>query len=125
MEETLRYNSPGTSPRMTTEDVTYRDVTIPKGTNLFFPISIAGRDPTSFPDADVFDPERERKNSHIAFGLGMHICLGQFIARAQIQEGLHLVAQRIKSPRRAGPSNWRPFYGVWGMRGLPITFTPA
>ena len=57
--------------------------------------------------------------------MGMHICLGQFIARAQIQEGLHLIAQRICAPKRAGPSGWRPFYGVWGMRGLPIRFTPA
>jgi cytochrome P450 len=70
----------------------------------------------------MFEPERDRR-SHMAFGMGMHICLGQFIARAQIQEGLHLIAQRIKAPKRAGPSAWRPFYGVWGMRGLPMTFT--
>jgi cytochrome P450 len=124
MEEALRYCSPGTIPRIATQDIVYRGITIPQGTSLFFPVSLAGRDPTAIPDPDTFEPERNRR-THMAFGMGMHICLGQFIARAQIQEGLHLIAQRIKSPKRAGPSAWRPFYGVWGMRGLPITFTAA
>jgi cytochrome P450 len=125
MEEALRYCSPATIPRITAQDVTYRGVTIPEGTGLYFPVSIAGRDPLFVPNPDKFDPGREKRASHLAFGMGMHMCLGQFIARAQIQEGLHLIAQRITSPRRAGPSSWRPFYGVWGMRGLPIAFTSA
>jgi cytochrome P450 len=61
----------------------------------------------------------------MAFGMGVHICLGQFIARAQIEEGLHLIAQRIRNPRRVGTSAWRPFFGVWGLKGLPIEFDPA
>ena len=73
-----------------------------------------------FPDRFALFSKR-----HVAFGMGEHICLGQFIARAQIQEGLHLIAQRIRNPRRVGPSAWRPFYGVWGLRGLPIEFDPA
>jgi cytochrome P450 len=125
MEEALRYCSPATIPRVTAQDIVYRGVTIPQGSTLFFPVSLAGRDPDAFPDAGRFDPEREKKSTHMAFGMGEHICLGQFIARAQIQEGLHLIAQRIKAPKRAGISAWRPFYGVWGMRGLPIVFTPA
>ena len=125
MEETFRYCSPATIPRVTTEDVEYRGVTIPAGTTLFFPVSLAGRDPTAFSEPDKFEPERNKRSSHMAFGMGMHMCLGQFIARAQIHEGLYLIAQRIKAPKRAGPSGWRPFYGVWGMRGLPMTFTAA
>lgn len=124
VEETLRYHSPGTIPRVTAEDFVYRDVLLPKGTMIFFPVSISGRDPRAVDDPDRFDPEREQKNRHLAFGRGIHICLGQFIARAQIEEGLHLIAQRIRNPRRAGPSGWRPFYGVWGLCGLPIEFDP-
>ena len=78
-----------------------------------------------FPLPDQFDPERADLKKHLTFGMGVHICLGQFIARAQIQEGLHLIAQRITNPRRVGPSAWRPFYGVWGLRGLPIEFDPV
>jgi cytochrome P450 len=92
---------------------------------LFFPVSISGRDP-AIENADVFDPERDQtKKRHITFGMGVHICLGQFIARAQIEEGLHQIAQRIRNPRRTGASAWRPFYGVWGLKGLPIAFDPA
>jgi cytochrome P450 len=125
MDETFRYYSVASIPRRTAEDITYRDVTLPAGTNLFFTVSVSGRDPSAMEEPDVFDPDRTRENRHMAFGRGMHICLGQFIARAQIQEGLHLIAQRIKQPKRAGSSSWRPFFGVWGIKGLPISFTPA
>ncbi|MCB2060287.1 MAG: cytochrome P450 [Novosphingobium sp.] len=124
-EENFRYLTTSTIPRLTTKDLTYRDVIIPAGTMLFFPVSIAGRDKLAFEHADDFDPERPDLRKHLTFGMGVHICLGQFIARAQIQEGLHQIAQRIRNPRRVGPSAWRPFYGVWGLRGLPIEFDPA
>ena len=124
-EEAFRYHSVANIPRMTTEEITYRDVHFPVGSMLFFPVSIAGRDPSVFDDADTFDPEKKRSVRHIAFGRGMHICLGQFIARAQIAEGMHLIAQRVKNPKLTGEVTWRPFYGVWGLEGLPIEFEQA
>ncbi len=124
-EEAFRYVSPGTISRLTGEDILYRDVLLPKDMMLHFPVSIIGRDPSAFNDPDVFDPDRAQKNRHLAFGRGMHLCLGQFIARAQIEEGLHLIAQRLTNPHRTGESTWRPFPGTWGMRGLPIEFDPA
>ncbi len=125
VEENFRFHTSATIPRLTIRDIEYRDVLIPKDTMLFFPVSVAGRDPHVAADADHFDPSREQKNRHIAFGRGQHMCLGQHIARAQIEEGLHQMAQRILKPRRTGPSGWRPFFGVWGMKGLPIEFDPA
>ncbi|CAN7274440.1 cytochrome P450 [Phenylobacterium sp. LjRoot219] len=125
LEETLRYHNPATISRLTDEDLVYRDVVFPKDTMLFFPVSVASRDPKSIPEPESFQPERTHDNRHMAFGRGMHICLGQFIARAQIEEGLHLIAQRITAPKLAGPVGRRPFPGVWGLRGLPIVFTPA
>ena len=124
VEENFRYLTTSTIPRVITKDIDYRDVRIPKGTMLFFPVSIAGRDPTAIEDPESFDPERANLKKHLTFGMGVHICLGQFIARAQIQEGLHQIARRIANPRRTGPSAWRPFYGVWGLKGLPIAFEP-
>ncbi len=122
MEEGFRHLTTSTIPRVVTKAFEYRDVTFPEGTLLFFPVSISGRDPGAFADADSFDPERTSAKKHITFGLGVHICLGQFIARAQIEEGLHQIARRIPNPRRTGPSAWRPFFGVWGLKGLPIAF---
>jgi cytochrome P450 len=125
VEETLRFMGPSTALRLVTEDIVYRDVRIPSGTMLFFPYSIAGRDPGAFPDGDVFDPDRHSEHRHIGFGLGGHMCIGQFIARAELQEALHLIAQRIREPRLAGRYRWRPFTGIWGLKELPITFTPG
>lgn len=58
-------------------------------------------------------------------GLGKHKCPGQFIARAQLQEALHQIPQRIRNPRLAGKVGWRPYPGTWGLRGLSIEFTSA
>ena len=78
-----------------------------------------------FADPLRFDPERENAGRHLAFGRGAHICMGMFIARAQLQEGLHLIAQRLKNPRLNGKIVWRQFLGAWGPRDLPIAFDPA
>ncbi len=125
MEETLRYHSVSNVPRTVVEEFTYRDVLFPVGTNLQFILTLSGRDPGAFEQADEFAPERQQRNRHLAFGRGEHICLGQFLARAQIEEGLHLMAQRIRKPQLNGEVSWRPFVGVWGLRSLPIRFEPA
>jgi cytochrome P450 len=122
MNETFRFNGPSSATRKVTEDFTVRDVRFPAGTLVMFPWSVAGRDETAVECPHVYDPDRRGVHSHFAFGLGAHMCLGQFIARAQIEEGLHVIAQRLRRPRRVGEIDWRPFPGVWGIRGLPIAF---
>ena len=125
VEESLRYRNPGNSARLVHEEFVYRDIVFPKNTMLFLPNSISGRDPAAVSDPDTFNPERQQENRHLAFGRGMHMCLGQYIARAQIEEGLHLIAQRMKNPKLVGKSGARPFPGTWGLKGLPIQFNPA
>lgn len=125
VEEQLREASPSNIYRLVTQDFDYRGVTIPAGAMLIMPLTISGRDPSAFPNPRAFDPEREHTERHLAFGRGMHICLGQYLARAQAEEGLHLMAQRITNPRLDGEITWRPFPGVWGIRTLPIVFDPA
>jgi len=107
---------------MVKQGFTYRDVEIPAGTMLIFPLSVSGHDPEIFSDPDTFNPDRPEKHPNQAFGRGMHICLGQFLAVANVEEGIHLIAQRIANPRLAGPVTWKPFPGVWGITGLPIAF---
>ena len=124
-EETMRIHGPTNTSRALTRDIIYRDVRIPAGTMLWFPWSVVARDPASNDNPDAFDPDRNRDNRHVGFALGPHMCLGQYIAKAQIAEGLHQMAQRITRPKSPGPLGWRPFPGVWGIRGLPITFEPA
>jgi len=124
IDETMRFHSVTTTNRLLTEDIVYRDVLLPAGTSLWFPWSVIARDPEAAEAPDSFDPDRQQRNPHLGFALGAHICLGQFIARAQLEEGLHQIAQRIGNPRSPGPRAWRPFPGVWGIAGLPITFDP-
>ena len=125
VREMLRHTSVSSLYRMTTQEVVYRDILFPLNTLLFMPLNISGRDPTAFADPMEFRPERPDSNKHMAFGRGVHLCLGQHLARAQIQEGIHLIAQRITHPRLAGEVTWRPFPGVWGIRCLPIAFEPG
>ena len=125
IEESLRYRNPGNSARLVNTEFVYGDVLFPKDTMLFLPNSISGRDPDAVSEPDQFNPERPKQTGHLAFGRGMHMCLGQYIARAQIEEGFHLIAQRLKDPKRTGRSATRPFPGTWGLKGLPLSFTCA
>jgi cytochrome P450 len=124
-EEIFRHTSTATMSRVVTQDLDYKGVHIPANTALIFGNSTAGRDPEGFEDGETFDPERNHVNRHVAFGRGAHICLGQHMAKIQIAEGIHLMAQRIRNPRLAGEVEWRPFLGVWGLETLPIEFDPA
>ncbi len=125
VKEQLRHTSPSNSYRTLTESIDYRGVRLPAGTMLIFPLGISGRDDRVFDDPMKFDPERKAKAAPLAFGRGMHICLGQFLAQANVEEGTHLIAQRLTNPRLAGEPKWRTFAGVWGIKSLPIEFDPA
>jgi cytochrome P450 len=125
VEEQFRFRAVASPYRTVAEDVVYEDVLLPKDALLVFPLPLAGRDPESFDDPGEFDPTKTRKNSHIGFGRGLHMCLGQHLAKAQIEEGIHMMAQRLTNPRLDGEIEWRTFAGVWGLRKLPVAFTPA
>lgn len=125
MYETLRHSGVSTSYRNVASEFEYRGVTFPVGTMLVFPVGIVCRYSDSFTSPMEFDPQRENNRAITVFGRGMHICLGQYLAKLQIAEGLHLMAQRIKNPRRDGELVWRLFPGVYGPLRLPIAFDPA
>jgi len=126
MHETFRYHSPSTATRKVLEEFEFRGVRFPVETLILFPWGFSGRDETATEDPHSFNPDRKGlMASHFGFGMGAHICLGQFIGKAQVEEGFHVIAQRIRNPRLAGEPGWRPYPGVWGIAGLPIEFDPA
>lgn len=125
VDEVLRHSGVGTSYRNVAQELQYRNVSFPQGTLLIFPMGIVCRYSGPFEAGLTFDPERPNANRHMAFSRGMHSCLGMFLARLQIAEGLHLIAQRLKDPRRDGALVWRLFPGVWGPKHLPIAFEAA
>jgi cytochrome P450 len=124
VEEALRFYGIATPYRVVGRDFVYQDVAFRKGEVIVCITALAGHDPSVFPDPSSFDPTRANASRNVAFGRGAHICLGQFLARTQLQEGLHLIAQRIRNPRLNGNIGWKPFIGAWGFANLPITFDP-
>jgi cytochrome P450 len=125
LDEALRHSSITTPYRTVSCAFEYGGFHFEKGTVVIFATALAGRDPAAYDEPLMFEPERKPDNRHVAFGRGAHICLGQFIARAQLEEGVHLITQRLKNPRVTAEPGWRPFLGTWGYKTLPIAFDPA
>ena len=125
VEESLRWATPAKHfMRNATADTEVNGVAIEAGDRLMCLFVSANYDEDVFPEPHRFDATR-RPNPQLSFSYGPHVCLGQHIARTQIEEGFHLIAQTMKNPRRTGASAWRPFFGVWGLKGLPIEIDPA
>jgi cytochrome P450 len=96
-EECLRYDSPVKSiQRIATEDVELRGKVIRKDDRVRWFITSANRDPEVFPEPARFDIERY-PNPHVAFGSGIHHCLGAYLARMEGQEALKALAERFPS----------------------------
>ena len=121
-DEALRH-TPTVSPyRGASRDFTYDGVRFKEGETLVIATPLAGHDPQVFAESELFDPERGNLSRHAGFGRGAHICVGQFLTRAILQESLHLVAGRLENARITGEVEWRPFLGAYGLQHLPIEF---
>lgn len=85
-DETLRWVAPiGLYSRQTTRDTVLAGVRVPEGARLGICILSANRDERVWRNAEMFDPRREVK-PHLAFGKGVHVCLGAWVARAEVAE---------------------------------------
>lgn len=129
VDEVMRYFGAvrGTG-RIASEDIVYRDVLFPKGTFLALSVSTANRDAGVFGDEpDTFDITRPpTAQSHLTFGAGIHYCLGAALAKAELQEALPLLAQRLPGVRIDGDVTWKPSQaGIFGPQQLPIAFEPG
>ncbi|MEO6653798.1 MAG: cytochrome P450 [Ilumatobacteraceae bacterium] len=128
VEETMRFMGTvrGTA-RFASEDIEYRDIVFPKGSFIAPSLSQANRDGDVFDDADRFDITREPANRpQLTFGSGIHYCLGAALARAEQQEALTIMAERLPDIELAGEVVWKPAtVGIFGPERLPITFTPT
>jgi cytochrome P450 len=100
IEETLRYESPVQRLfRMTTRDVEVSGVKIPQGDRVTIFYGAANRDPSAFPDPDAFRLDRDLR-SHVAFGMGIHYCLGAPLARTEAKITLNAFLDRFPVIKR-------------------------
>ncbi|KOU35953.1 cytochrome P450 [Streptomyces sp. WM6373] len=125
VEEFLRYDGP-VSPgiaRFAREDVEIAGVTVPRGATVLIASAIADRDPARFPDPDRLDITRP-DNAHLAFGHGVHYCLGAPLARLEGHIAIGTALRRLPGLALAVPPDeirWRPG-GLRGPLSLPVTF---
>jgi len=95
IEESLRYESPvARQPRLMKEDAALGGVKFTKGEMVFQMLNAANRDPAHFSNPDEFDIRRQN-NRHIAFGHGIHSCIGALLARTEAQIAIGTVLERM------------------------------
>ena len=123
VEEMLRYAGPvQTTVRVATEDIDIAGTKVEKGQLVFTMVAAANRDPAYFRDPEKFDIARQN-NHHVAFGSGIHACLGQPLARLEAQIAFSTLIRRVANPRLAiDDVEWGPSFILRGMKSLPITF---
>ena len=124
IEEVLRYRSPVQYMyRRALTDVTIRDSEIRTGQMILAWIGSANRDEAQFPNPDSFDIRRT-PNRHIAFGHGIHFCLGAPLARLEAKITLTLLLERFHEIQRVRdiPLEATGSDLVFGVKHLPITF---
>lgn len=126
IEELLRYTVPVfmSTERYAREDVTIQGVTIPRGELTFGVIGSANRDETVFEHPNTLDLTREN-NKHLAFGQGIHYCLGAPLARLEGQIAINTLLQRMPTLCLKGSVEslrWRPSLILRGLDALPVGF---
>jgi cytochrome P450 len=124
VEELLRFTNPvnHANDRFTIEDVPVGDVVIPAGEWVLPATSSANRDPARFPDPDRLDLDRDT-SGHLAFGHGVHYCLGAPLARMEAEVALGALLARFPRISLAVPPEelrWRPVSLMNGLESLPV-----
>ena len=99
---------------------------VPAGVLVLLVMGAANRDPRQFADPDRFDIARE-SNPHVAFGHGVHACLGAALARLEARIALEDILGRVKDLKLASDQPWKPRESlhVHGPAHLPISFEPG
>ncbi len=126
IEEMLRFTNPvhHVAQRYALEDVPLMGYTVPKGSTVAVGIASANRDEAVFENADQFDITRTN-NRHVAFGIGIHYCLGAPLARLEAKIAFTALLTRFPHLKLLAPVEsleWRGAPAMRGLKHLPISF---
>lgn len=123
VEEFLRYDGPSKSMvRLALEDYELRGRQIRKGQRLLLVQSAANHDPEQFADPDRLDIIRQ-PNPHVAFGYGIHFCLGAPLARIETQIAINTLLRRLPGLRlQTEQLEWHPTIVSRALKALPVVF---
>ncbi|MGE7823750.1 cytochrome P450 family protein [Paenibacillus sp. NPDC093718] len=125
IEEMLRYNGPVefSTSRWAAEDMDFHGVHMKKGDLVVIALNSANRDASQFEKPDIFDITRE-KSQHLAFGKGIHLCLGAPLARLEGEIAINTLLRRyphFELQRGIDELEWRPGMIVRGVKEIPIS----
>ncbi len=123
LEELLRLESPAQGLfRTTTRAVVLGGVELPPGARLMVHYGSANRDELRFPNADVYDAHREGLARHLAFGKGIHFCMGAPLARLELRLALPRLLERLPNLRLAAaePYEYEPIFFARGLSRLQL-----
>jgi len=128
IEEVLRLESPVQGLfRVAAEEVELHGVAIPAGATLNIRYAAANRDPEQFERPEVLDLSRNNASSHLAFGLGVHACIGAPLARRELYWGFRCLLERTAGLRLAPDApepRHHPNFCLRALRELHLVFTP-
>lgn len=125
IEEAMRFESPAqTFCRTTTRTVEIGDATIGEGQKVLLFIGAANRDPRQWAAPDRFDIARNPKG-HLAFGAGIHACVGHMVARMEAEAILGALIRRVATIELAGEPQRRMSNSIRGLAHLPLLIQPA
>jgi cytochrome P450 len=126
IDEVLRLESPVQGLfRVASEDVVLRDVKIPKHATLNVRYAAANRDPEHFPNPEILDLDRSNTASHLAFGIGVHTCIGAPLARRELYWGFRSFLERTSKVRLAAdatPPRHQPNFCLRALQELHVEF---
>ncbi|MDN5005598.1 cytochrome P450 [Bradyrhizobium sp. GCM10027634] len=124
-EEAVRFESPvQTFFRTTTRDVEIAGARVGEGEKVLMFLGAANRDPRRWDDPDRYDITR-KTSGHVGFGSGIHMCVGQLVARLEGEVMLSAIARKVASIEISGPVQRRYNNTLRGLESLPISITPA
>jgi cytochrome P450 len=123
-EEAVRFESPvQTFFRTTTKDVDIGGHDIGEGEKILMFLGAANRDPRRWADPDRYDITR-KTSGHVGFGAGIHMCVGQLVARLEGEAVLAALARKVATIEITGPVKRRYNNTLRGLESLPITLKP-
>jgi cytochrome P450 len=120
IEETLRYDPPvQLVARIALDDMTIGDTEVAKGDTTLLLLAAAQRDPSEFDRPEVFDPDRKAFR-HLAFGKGLHYCLGAPLAHLEAAVALSAVTARFPNARLDSEPAYKPNVTLRGLSTLDV-----
>jgi cytochrome P450 len=124
-EEAVRFESPvQTFFRTTTREVELSGAVIGEGEKVLMFLGAANRDPRRWNEPDRYDITR-KTSGHVGFGSGVHMCVGQLVARLEGEVMLSALARKVAAIEIAGPVKRRFNNTLRGLESLPVKLIPA